>query len=411
MADPFDGLQPSYDAVIVGARVAGAATALLLARAGASVLLIEQGARGGDTLSTLALMRCGVLQLSRWGVLDAIADAGTPRIEATTFHYGDQTVPIRIKAGDGVDALFAPRRTLLDPLLADAARVAGADVAYRARLKDLRWDGTGRVNGVTVESGFRTRWISAGIVIGADGLNSSVAARVGARPYLVGKNASGVIYTRVPGLPPDGYHWYYRNGASVGLIPTNGGETLIFAATSQARFLEELRFRLAVGFGTVLREVAPDLAALIDPATINKYMGFAGHRGVVRPAWGPGWALVGDAGNFKDPITAHGITDALRDAELLARAVLQDTEAGLASYQSTRDALSLPLFMISDEIASYAWDLPRVQALHRSLSDEMGREVAHVVDSWSEGPAYGDPHSGAREALRRNHGRLQPAAR
>jgi len=267
------------------------------------------------------------------------------------------------------------------------------------------------VNGVTIESGFRTRSISAGIVIGADGLNSAVAARVGARPYLIGKHASGVIYTRVPGLALDGYHWHYRTGASVGLIPTNGGETLVFAATSQTRFLEELRFRLAAGFDTVLREVAPDVAARIDRETINKYMGFAGHRGVVRPAWGPGWALVGDAGNFKDPITAHGITDALRDAELLARAVLQGTEAALEGYHSIRDDLSLPLFMISDEIASYAWDLPRLQTLHRSLSDEMGREVAHVLDSWAESPAFGHAHNGTREALQRDHGRLQPVAR
>src|SRR5262249_33160168 len=125
-----DGTEPSrssYDAVIVGARCAGAATAMLLARAGLAVLVVEQGTRGADTLSTLALMRAGVLQLSRWGLLDAIETAGTPRIEATTFHYGDRAVEIRIKPRDGVDALYAPRRTLLDPLLADAARSAGAE--------------------------------------------------------------------------------------------------------------------------------------------------------------------------------------------------------------------------------------------------------------------------------------------
>jgi flavin-dependent dehydrogenase len=411
MADTIDGLRPSYDAVVVGGRCAGAATAMLLARGGASVLLVEQGLRGSDTLSTLALMRGGVLQLSRWGLLDAIVGAGTPPVATTTFHYADEAIPVSIKPRDGVDALYAPRRTLLDPLLADAARLAGADVVYRTRLKELSRGDNGRVNGVTVESGFRTRTVSAGIVIGADGLNSSVAARVGAQPYLVGKNASGVIYTRVAGLPFDGYHWYYRRGGSVGLIPTNDGETLIFAATTQTRFLEELRFRLPVGLDTVLREVAPEVAALVRSASVSKYMGFAGHRGVLRPASGPGWALVGDAGNFKDPITAHGITDALRDAELLARAVLQGTDDALAGYHSTRDALSRPLFMISDEIASYAWDLPRLQALHRSLSDEMKREVAHVVGGWSEGEAFGDVDGGAREPLQRDHGRLQPAAR
>src|SRR5262249_15078241 len=134
MADALAALRSSYDAVIVGARCAGAATAMLLARAGASVLVVEQGVRGADTLSTLALMRYVVLQVSRWGLIDAIEASGTPRIETTTFHYGEEAVEIRIKPRDGVDALYAPRRTLLDPLLADAARASGAEVAYRVRL-------------------------------------------------------------------------------------------------------------------------------------------------------------------------------------------------------------------------------------------------------------------------------------
>jgi len=146
-------LKSSYDVVVVGARCAGAATAMLLARAGASVLVVEQGSRGADTLSTLALMRAGVLQLARWGLLDAIRAAGTPRIDLTTFHYGDRAVEIPIKPRDGVDALYAPRRTLLDPLLADAARASGADIAYRVRLNELQHDGRGRVTGAALESG------------------------------------------------------------------------------------------------------------------------------------------------------------------------------------------------------------------------------------------------------------------
>src|SRR5262249_25330521 len=135
MDNVIERLNSSYDAVVVGARCAGAATAMLLARAGLAVLVVEQGTRGADTLSTLALMRAGVVQLSRWGLLDAIKTAGTPRITKTAFHYGDRSVEVPIKPRDGVDALYAPRRTLLDPLLADGARAAGADLAYRVRLK------------------------------------------------------------------------------------------------------------------------------------------------------------------------------------------------------------------------------------------------------------------------------------
>jgi len=373
-----DAAKSRYDVVIVGARCAGAATALLLARAGLDVLLVEQGSRGADTLSTHALMRAGVLQLFRWGLLDAIKSAGTPRIETTTFHYGDEALDIRIKPRDGVDALYAPRRTLLDPLLADSAVGAGAEVVYRTRLQELTRSGHGRVDGVVVERGGRARRIAADLVIGADGVNSSVAKHVGAKPYRVGRHMSGVIYTRARGIELSGYHWHYTPGASAGVIPTNAGETLIFVSVPQRRFLRDLRFDLASGFHQVLRETAPAVAAAMRGATVSPYRGFAGHPGFLRPAWGDGWALVGDAGYFKDPITAHGITDALRDAELLARAVLSGRVATLADYQAVRDELSVPLLTITDEIASYAWDFPRLRTLHKSLSDEMAREVAYL---------------------------------
>jgi len=374
----INALRSSYDAVIVGARCAGAATAMLLARAGLDVLVIEQGVRGADTLSTLALMRAGVLQLSRWGLLDAITRAGTPPIHVTTFHYDDEAIAIPIKSRDGVDALYAPRRTILDPLLADAAESAGAHVAFRVRLKELVRDANGRVTGVLVESSGRARRITASIVIGADGITSTVAKAVDAQPYHVGRHMGGVIYTRASGLLGDGYHWHFTLGTSIGVVPTNDNQTLIFAATTRDRFLRELRFDLAAGFRSIVRETAPSVLAALSTAALSAYRGFAGHPGFLRPAWGQGWALVGDAGYFKDPISAHGITDALRDAELLARAVLRDTEAAFAEYQTVRDRLSLGLFTISDEIASYTWDIARLRSLHKSLSEEMTREVSYI---------------------------------
>jgi len=381
----IDALRSSYDAVIVGARCAGAATAMLLARAGLDVLLIEQGARGADTLSTLALMRAGVLQLSRWGLLDAIKHAGTPPVGITTFHYGSDTTEIEIKPRDGVDALYAPRRTLLDPVLADAAASASAHVAYRVRLKDVLRDANGRVTGVLVESGGRKRPISASIVIGADGVTSTVAKAVDAQPYRLGAHMSGVIYTRASGFRVDGYHWHYTPGASVGVIPTNDGETLIFAAATRQRFLRELRFDLDAGFHTIVRETAPSVHNGLGAATLSPFRGFAGHPGFLRPASGPGWALVGDAGYFKDPITAHGITDALRDAESLGRAVLRGTDAALGEYEAVRNQLSEGLFAITDEIASFSWDFSRLRALHKSLSEQMTREVRHVASAFTVG--------------------------
>src|SRR5689334_2367567 len=115
------GSTDTYDAIVVGARAAGAATAMLLGRAGKRVLLVDRARYGADTLSTHALMRAGVMQLHRWGVLDRIQDAGTPAIRRTNFHYGNDIVPLRVSDQQGVDALYAPRRTVLDPVLVDAA--------------------------------------------------------------------------------------------------------------------------------------------------------------------------------------------------------------------------------------------------------------------------------------------------
>ena len=112
---------------------------------------------------------------------------------------------------------------------------------------------------------------------------------------------------------------------------------------------------------------------------IEKYRGFSGQIGFFRQSFGPGWALVGDAGYFKDPLTAHGITDALIDAELLAQAAAAGTEAAFAGYQSARDTLAGGHFEVTDAVASFEWDLPKVQQLHRALSDEMKKESLEVT--------------------------------
>jgi len=126
-----------YDVIIAGARCAGASTAMLLARQGLRVLVVDPTRRGSDTLSTHALMRGAVLQLHRWGVLDDIRAAGTPAIRTTTFHYGDEAIEVPIKEQDGVDALYAPRRTVIDPILLDAAEAAGAEVVLGSSVVDL----------------------------------------------------------------------------------------------------------------------------------------------------------------------------------------------------------------------------------------------------------------------------------
>src|SRR5512132_143237 len=152
------GARTGWDAVVVGARVAGASTALLLARAGLRVLVVDRARRGSDTLSTHALMRGGVLQLRRWGVLDRVVATGAPPVRRVTFHYGRETTPVSLKPYAGVEALYAPRRTVLDAVLADAAEDAGAQLRFGLAVTDLARDGAGRVVGVTLSDHGGATW-------------------------------------------------------------------------------------------------------------------------------------------------------------------------------------------------------------------------------------------------------------
>jgi flavin-dependent dehydrogenase len=379
---PTRTLLPRYDVVVVGARCAGAATAMLLARAGLRVLAVDRGAPGSDTLSTHALMRGGVVQLRRWGLLRGVEVAGTPPVRRAVFHYGDEIIDVAIKAHDGVEAFYAPRRTVLDALLAAAASEAGAEVVHGVRLAGLDGIAEGRVRGVVVEdTDGGVKRIEAGLVIGADGLRSTVARLVEAAPYRVGHHATGIVYGYWSGLDiVDAYHWYYRPGVSAGAIPTNGGETCVFAAAPASRFRDEVRHDVAGFYHRVLAESAPDLATDVSRARrMSPLRGFPGEPGFLRRSWGAGWALVGDAGYFRDPLTAHGITDALRDAELLARSVLRGTDEALAEYEAERDGLAEGLFAASDEMASFAWDLQSVKQTHLFMTREMGREAAALV--------------------------------
>lgn len=375
-----------YDVVIVGGRVAGASTALLLARAGVRVALVERSEPGRDTLSTHGLMRAGVLQLRRWGVLDRVVAAGTPPIASTVFRYrGGPDTRVSIRPRAGVSALYAPRRHLLDQLLVDAAAEAGADVLHGLTVTALRHD-DGRVRGVEVigKDG-QSAPLPAELTIGADGVRSTVSDLVRAPVVRRGRTASGVLYRYVADLPTDGYEWAYGDHAAAGLIPTNHGETCVFVSTAAHRLRALRRPGAEQAFGVLLRAAAPALVDRVEGARpASRLHGWAGTPGYVRRSWGPGWALVGDAGYFKDPITTHGMTDALRDAELLADAVLASSAGrlppavALARYQADRDRLSADLFAATEQVAAYDWGIDQVQGLLRRVSSAMSDEVEYL---------------------------------
>lgn len=369
-----------YDAIIVGGRVAGASTALLLARAGWRVLVLDRQRRGSDTPSTHALMRPAVLQLERWGLLEDLVTTGAPGQQRVVFHYGDR--PVVVEASR---RLYAPRRTVLDPLLVRAAERSGAELRHRVTVRDLLRDAAGRVIGVRArdEHG-RTEDLHATITVGADGRASAVAAMVDAPFTMRGASASGFLYSYWTGVEAAGFEWSFGEGASGGLIPTNDGQVCVFAGVPSPD-LAALRDDPEASLLQVLARTQPALAARVDVGTrVEPVRAVAGVPGWLRRPWGPGWALAGDAGHYLDPTTAHGISSALRDAELLARAIdallREDDRSALVGYERLRDELSEPLLRATDAIAGFGWRLDDLQDHHLAMSAAMKREV-QVLES------------------------------
>ncbi|WP_427963649.1 NAD(P)/FAD-dependent oxidoreductase [Altererythrobacter sp.] len=360
-------LAKSYDAIVIGARCAGASTAMLLARHGARVLMVDRAPYGSDTLSTHALMRGAVMQLQNWGVLPQIIAAGTPPIRSTSFIYGERPpIDITIKPSLGIPALYAPRRMVLDSELATSACHAGVDCRFGMSLTGLLRGRGGVVSGASLRDRHGViHDVEAEMVIGADGRDSLVAREAGAETLKRASNTSYCIYGYFKGLHNRGYRWHWGEHCGGGIIPTNDGNSNVFLSIRPG---DRQRFRGVMreqGFRAALAQLMPQLAQELEGAQLTgRLVAFAGAPGHMRQACGYGWALVGDAGYFKDPLTAHGITDALRDAQLLADSW---AKGRLDDYARTRDTISRDIFRITDEIAGLDYSLGHLAELHESL--------------------------------------------
>jgi 2-polyprenyl-6-methoxyphenol hydroxylase-like FAD-dependent oxidoreductase len=363
-----------HEVVVVGARCAGAATAMLLARQGHDVLVVDRAEFPSDTLSTHALSRGGVVQLARWGLLDDVVATGAPQVRNVSFHIGDDA-PISkvIKDRAGVDFLVAPRRYVLDELLLDAARRAGATVRTGVTVTGLISDSTGRVTGVRLRTAAGAEEIRATVVVGADGVRSRVARAVGARPIIQRPADGAAHYTYCAGLDGDGFEFHIADRGFAGVFRTHGGEANTWVCVPADRALRGAEARTGA-FVELLGEIAPSLAERVRRATIT-----APVRSAVRlpnhvlHATGRGWALVGDAGYHRDPLTGHGITDAFRDAELLARqlgrALRGETSetAAMATYAAERQRALMPIFDVTCALAAYP-PVAQFSALQREFA-------------------------------------------
>lgn len=369
-----------YDVIVVGARAAGAATALLLARRGLRVLAVDRAGFPSDTLSTHQIQVPGVARLRRWGLLPRLVDAGTPATRAVRFDAGGVVLAGRYPAHDGVDALVSPRRTVLDALLVDAAREAGAEVRERFAVDGLVWEG-GRVTGIRGAARGRSgrEEVHRGaLVVGADGKRSSVARTVGAAAYRIQPARTVAAYSYWSGLEGHGGEIYQRPGLAVPVFPTNGGLTMVGVVAPR----DELAAFRRDAEGAFLRALdqCGDLGERARAAERVERLRLAPDLPQeFRVAHGPGWALVGDAGLVLDPVSAMGITHAFRDAEVLAGAVAENhragrpLDAGLAAFHRRRDVESGPMFAftarLTADLAGRRSFGPGQRLLLRSLVD------------------------------------------
>jgi 2-polyprenyl-6-methoxyphenol hydroxylase-like FAD-dependent oxidoreductase len=357
--DPGEHRAPSaarrYDAIVVGARCSGAATAMLLAGKGYEVLLVDRASFPSDTVSTHVIHAPGLVALRRWGLLDDLVATSCPWLAAYTFDFGPLVIT-GTPSADGTAGAYAPRRIVLDELLVRAAERAGAELREGFSVTDLILDGD-RVTGVRGHArGGMEISEYARVVIGADGVHSRVAEQVNAPRYREGPVLASAYYAYWSGVPAAGARWMLRPGRGFFMTPTNDDLTLVLAAWPQAE-AAQVKQDLQASY---LREVTAALGGELDGGRQETRVVGEGVPNRFRKPYGPGWALVGDAGYAKDPVTAQGITDAFCDAELCADAL--DTvwrggrgyDEALGQYQQRRDERVLPMYEFTGQLADLA---------------------------------------------------------
>jgi 2-polyprenyl-6-methoxyphenol hydroxylase-like FAD-dependent oxidoreductase len=329
---------------------------MLLARAGYRVLVVDRATFPSDTISTHLIHPPGVAALGRWGLLDRVVATNCPPIDTYAFDFGPFTIT-GSPGTDDVPAAYAPRRTLLDKLLVDAASDAGAEIRQGFTVESLVFE-DGRAVGIRGHSkGGETVTELARVVVGADGRYSLVADAVDPPEYNEKPKLLASYYSYWSDLPMKGrFETWIRPDRGFAAWPTNDNLTLVIAGWPYREF-EANRSDVEGNFLQTL-ELAPAFAERVRAARREERFVGAAVPGYFRKPYGPGWALVGDAGYNKDYITAQGINDAFRDAELCAGA-LNETLSGsrpfdeaMGEYQSARDEQVLAMYELTAEFAS-----------------------------------------------------------
>lgn len=345
----------TYDVIVIGGSVSGAPTAMLLARQGHKVLLIDKHAFPRDANSTHFIWPRGMSYLNRWGIAEPILQA-TPFfrkmevcIEGISLHgsvpLADLQQRFRRLHGDdrgAIDCYCGPRRYFLDHHLLNCAREAGVTVRERVTYQAPIYQ-DGRLVGITAcdedDHEFQVR---AQLVIGADGRFSNFVKDVGARDTDFRPLSTFAYFGYFRGIDKPELAIHKRGRFGTAIFPTldNTHMVLVYGPTAS---WDDFRRNPEQHFLDIYRFCAPDVAALIERAERTEpFKAAARMEAFQRESVGPGWALVGDAGSFKDQVTAMGITHAFRDAELISgyihRALAGEfpMDEGLRQYRLAR---------------------------------------------------------------------------
>jgi 2-polyprenyl-6-methoxyphenol hydroxylase-like FAD-dependent oxidoreductase len=358
-------MDKTYDAIVVGARCAGAPTAMLLARKGYRVLLVDRASFPSDTLSTHMIHAPGVAVLNRWGLLDSVRASGVPPVREYSFDFGPFAISGSPRPVDGMVTGYAPRRTVLDTILVEAAAAAGAEVRTQFNVDEVLFT-DGVVTGIRGHS--RTPMVEkARVVIGADGRNSSVARAVEPYQYNERPKLQRAYYTYWSDLPVDGFQTFVRPNRGFAAVETNGGLTMLVVGWPYA---EAQAYRADVeGNYLATLELAPEFADRVRAAKREEQFFGGSITGYFRKPFGPGWALVGDAAYNKDPITAQGISDAFHDAEQCVHALDawlsggSEYDAVMSAYQQNRDGRVAGMYDFTAQLATLEPPTPEMQQM------------------------------------------------
>jgi flavin-dependent dehydrogenase len=377
----------AYDAIIVGARCAGSPLAMLLARAGCKILLVDKATFPSDTISTHYIHNSGGARLNRWGLLDRVRASGAPPVSRVRYDFGPIVLEGAPPPVDGVQEGFAPRRVVLDQILLEEALAAGASLRESFAVDELVWD-DGRVAGIRghhtggamVEERART-------VVGADGAGSLIARLVEAPEYQVQPAMTALYYSYWSGLPMEVAQLYVRPACVTIAFPTNDGLTIVVQIWPAGE-VESVRANVEDAFYRSL-DALPEFGPRVREARREeRFFGMISRRNFFRKPYGPGWALAGDAGYYRDPITAQGMRDAFRDADLLSEALLDGASGALEQFENRRNQDSAAMYQLTIERASFAPPPPEALALMAALQGNQEQTDRFTgIDSGSVSPA------------------------